>query len=223
MRQRADPNRRLAYTRHEVFWGQGRLRARLTVARLPAGTDGLRLRTTDTIQPQGKRMSLFESTASKAAGEGLLRPKRLVELWGKVTLLGPASPHWQKVVTARTYHVRLWGPPDTGKPTIARLVAKEAGIEFTQMSAVSAEIAYLRKVIEGAPAAFEPQAGRQTAPLQRRNCIASIGRNARTRCCRISRWHARSDRRQTTENPSFSLCCEFCLAPGFSTAGGSNR
>ncbi|UDL90835.1 replication-associated recombination protein A [Mesorhizobium sp. PAMC28654] len=94
-------------------------------------------------------MSLFASTAPKPLAEEL-RPKRLSEVIGQDHLLGDDGPISRMVSAGRLSSFVLWGPPGTGKTTIARLVAKEAGVEFMQLSAVSAGIADLRKVIEAA-------------------------------------------------------------------------
>lgn len=79
-----------------------------------------------------------------------LRPQRLDEVVGQDHLLGPDRPLRRMVQAGRLSSFILWGPPGSGKTTIARLAAREAGLEFLQLSAVTAGIADLRKVIDAA-------------------------------------------------------------------------
>ena len=65
-----------------------------------------------------------------------LRPRALDEVVGQDHLLGEGGPIRRMVAGGRLGSMILWGPPGTGKTTIARLLAKAAGYEFQQLSAV---------------------------------------------------------------------------------------
>ena len=79
-----------------------------------------------------------------------LRPQRLDEVVGPDQLLGPAGPVRRMAEARRLSSMILWGPPGTGNTTIARLLAKEAGYEFQQLSAVFSGVADLKKAFEQA-------------------------------------------------------------------------
>lgn len=79
-----------------------------------------------------------------------LRPKRLEDVVGQDHLLGPAGPIRRMAEVRRLGSMILWGPPGTGKTTIARLLADAAGYEFQQLSAVFSGVADLRKAFDAA-------------------------------------------------------------------------
>ncbi len=79
-----------------------------------------------------------------------LRPQKLDEVVGQDHLLGPEGPIHRMAQARRLSSMILWGPPGTGKTTIARLLAKEAGYEFQQISAVFSGVADLKKAFEQA-------------------------------------------------------------------------
>jgi putative ATPase len=79
-----------------------------------------------------------------------LRPRRLEDVAGQDHLLQPDGPIGRMLRGKRLASLILWGPPGVGKTTIARLLAKEAGLEFQQISAVFSGVADLRKAFETA-------------------------------------------------------------------------
>lgn len=92
-----------------------------------------------------------------AGGEGTyrpladrLRPQSLDEYVGQGHLLGPGAPLRRALESGRPHSMILWGPPGTGKTTLARLVAKGAKAEFIALSAVLAGIKDIRAAVEQA-------------------------------------------------------------------------
>ncbi|MFW2380299.1 MAG: replication-associated recombination protein A [Acidimicrobiales bacterium] len=79
-----------------------------------------------------------------------LRPRRLDDVVGQDHLLGPAGPLRRLITADRLSSVLLWGPPGTGKTTIAELVANETTAAFVKLSAVSATVKDVREVIQQA-------------------------------------------------------------------------
>jgi putative ATPase len=79
-----------------------------------------------------------------------LRPQSLDEYVGQAHLLGAGAPLRRALESGRPHSMILWGPPGTGKTTLARLVAKGAKAEFMALSAVLAGIKEIRAVVEQA-------------------------------------------------------------------------
>jgi putative ATPase len=79
-----------------------------------------------------------------------LRPGALSEVAGQDHLLAPGAPLRRMIERKRFSSIILWGPPGVGKTTIARLIAKESGLAFEQISAVFSGVADLRKVFDKA-------------------------------------------------------------------------
>jgi putative ATPase len=75
-----------------------------------------------------------------------LRPRTLDEVVGQDHLLGPAKPLRALVDADRLSSVILWGPPGTGKTTIARLIAQASSKTFVPLSAVTATVKDIREV-----------------------------------------------------------------------------
>ncbi len=79
-----------------------------------------------------------------------LRPKRLDDVVGQEPVVGKGSPLRAALEAKRLPSFVLWGPPGSGKTTIARLVAAEVGAAFEPLSAVTAGVKDVREVIRRA-------------------------------------------------------------------------
>ena len=79
-----------------------------------------------------------------------LRPKALAEVVGQDHLLSPEGPLGRMVGHGRPSSIILWGPPGTGKTTIARLLSTAFNLHFDQLSAVFSGVADLKKTFEAA-------------------------------------------------------------------------
>jgi putative ATPase len=75
-----------------------------------------------------------------------LRPQRLEEVVGQEHLTGPDGAIGRMVAAGKLASMVLWGPPGTGKTTIARLLADAVGMRFVAISAVFSGVADLKKV-----------------------------------------------------------------------------
>ena len=89
-----------------------------------------------------------------------LRPKSLDEVIGQAHLLGPDGALRRMIASGRLGSLILWGPPGTGKTTVARLLADAVGYRFKQISAVFSGVADLKKAFE--EARFERLSGHRT-------------------------------------------------------------
>jgi putative ATPase len=81
-----------------------------------------------------------------------LRPQRLSEYVGQSHLLGAGAPLRRALESGHPHSMILWGPPGTGKTTLARLIASGAQAQFVALSAVQAGIKDIRVVVEQARA-----------------------------------------------------------------------
>ena len=79
-----------------------------------------------------------------------LRPAKLTEVVGQDHLTGAGGTLTRMLASGRIPSIIFWGPPGTGKTTIARLLAGETGLVFEQMSAIFSGVADLKKVFEQA-------------------------------------------------------------------------
>ena len=89
-----------------------------------------------------------------------LRPRTLDEVIGQQHLLGPNGSLRRMLDSGRLGSLILWGPPGTGKTTVARLLADRIGYRFEQISAIFSGVADLKKVFE--KARFERLSGHRT-------------------------------------------------------------
>jgi len=79
-----------------------------------------------------------------------MRPRSLDEVVGQQQVLGPGKPLRRAIESGQLHSLILWGPPGTGKTTLARLIARRADAQFIQLSAVMAGVKDIRAAVETA-------------------------------------------------------------------------
>jgi putative ATPase len=89
-----------------------------------------------------------------------MRPRTLDEFAGQQQIIGPGRALRRAIETDQIPSMILWGPPGTGKTTLASIIAASSGAHFAALSAVSAGVADLRRVV--ADAAKLKRTGRRT-------------------------------------------------------------
>ena len=79
-----------------------------------------------------------------------VRPKTLSEYIGQEHLTGEGNVLYEAIKNKNIPSMILWGPPGVGKTTLAKIIGNELGLQFYQLSAISAGVAEVRKIIEDA-------------------------------------------------------------------------
>jgi putative ATPase len=90
-----------------------------------------------------------------------MRPRTLDEFVGQSKLLGPDRPFRKAIESHALHSLILWGPPGTGKTTLARILARVSGTDFVAFSAVTSGIKEIREMI-GLAEKNRAQRGRRT-------------------------------------------------------------
>ena len=103
-------------------------------------------------RPAGGGGSLAGNPSSSAPLAVRMRPRTLDELVGQPQLRAPGSPLRQLIDDRKPLSLLLWGPPGTGKTTIASILSQQTDRRFVEVSAVSAGVKEVRAAIETARA-----------------------------------------------------------------------
>jgi putative ATPase len=116
-----------------------------------------------TSRPKSKTPTLFaaaglESSAPRPLADKL-RPDRLADVVGQDHLLGADGSLTRMLETRSLGSLIFWGPPGTGKTTVARLLAQATDLHFEQISAIFSGVGELKKVFDAARARRETGQG----------------------------------------------------------------
>jgi putative ATPase len=151
--------------------------------------------------------SLFDAAEEEAAARVAplavrMRPRTLDEVVGQQHLIGPGTPLRRLVEGDAPLSVVLWGPPGTGKTTLATLIARSTQRRFRELSAVTAGVKDVRQVVDEAKRALG-ETGAQTVLF-----VDEVHRFSKTQQDALlpsveNRWVTLVA--ATTENPFFSV------------------
>jgi len=84
-----------------------------------------------------------------------IRPQVLSEFIGQTKLVHETSLLSKAVSSNQPFSLIFWGPPGTGKTTLARILSREFGVEYFELSAISSGVKQVREILEKGKASFE--------------------------------------------------------------------
>ena len=77
-----------------------------------------------------------------------MRPNSLDEFFGQIELVGEGSPIREMIKNDNISSMIFWGPPGTGKTTLAKIIAKETNSSFYELSAVTSGVKEIKEIVE---------------------------------------------------------------------------
>ena len=134
-----------------------------------------------------------------------LRPQTLADVIGQEHLTGPEGAIGRMVAAGKLSSMILWGPPGTGKTSIARLLADAVGMRFTAVSAVFSGVADLKKAFAQAEAIAKAGSGNSGRTLLFVDEIHRFNRAQQDGFLPFVEKGTVTLVGATTENPSFAL------------------
>src|SRR3954453_11147587 len=159
------------------------------------------------MSEDGQSASLFDDAEDAAASAGAplavrMRPRTLDEVIGQRHLTGAGTPFRKLVDNDAPMSLVLWGPPGTGKTTLAYVVSQVTKRRFTELSAVTAGVKDVRAAVDAARRELG-MSGRQTVLF-----VDEVHRFSKTQQDALlpaveNRWVSFIG--ATTENPFFSV------------------
>src|SRR3954471_687515 len=102
------------------------------------------------VRSQGTGPSLFAANAPPQPLAARMRPRTLDEFVGQRHLLEPGKPLRESIMNGTVTSMVFWGPPGTGKTTLARLIAVYTDREFVSFSAVTEGVPRVREIVREA-------------------------------------------------------------------------
>lgn len=102
-----------------------------------------------------KQKNIIENTINEPLA-ARLRPSVLAEFVGQTHLLGPGKPLRKAIELNVLHSMILWGPPGTGKTTLAKLIAKNINAHFEKISAIFAGVKDIRVIVDAAKNRGQP-------------------------------------------------------------------